>query len=149
MSWLGVSCADDAGSLTRHKQRQAEGGLLPLLLAGAAVPLLWPRAVEEHGGLLLSCAHTLPCAAAAFCRRAELTDVFDVYLEATGLLHEAECAQDEEEEEELRQQGVVVTRRDASKRGVAEGQRVGRSACWRPISRQVAQQQEQADEGQQ
>jgi hypothetical protein len=62
--------------------------------------------------------------------------MFDVYLEATGLLHEAECEQDEEEREQLRQKGVTIGPPPSANQGLLDGERVGRSSCWRPLWRE-------------
>ncbi len=57
------------------------------------------------------------------CLPAELTDALDIWVEATGLLHEAECDQEEEAEA-----GQLM-----GKGGVG---RLRRAASWRPPWRQ-------------
>ena len=56
---------------------------------------------------------------------AELTDALDIWVEATGLLHEAECKQEEQEQEQAGQPADE-----------GSGGRLRRAASWIPPWRQ-------------
>jgi hypothetical protein len=77
-------------------------------------------------------------------RCAEVTDAFDIYLDAAGMLHEAEWRQDQEDAAELRQLGLDLP---AEMAGGTESEE-GKVVAFVPLGRQyelLAQKQQQQD----
>lgn len=80
---------------------------------------LLEQAGGQAGGRALTAAPRIPHLPA------ELTDALDIWVEATGLLHEAECDQEEQEQAEA-----------GRPTGKSGGGRLRRAASWIPPWRQ-------------